>query len=285
MIESFFQSLEQEQVEFLLISGQAAVLYGAAEFSEDVDLWVRPTEENLERFMSALHRAGARYYKLTPPLRLHHALAGHGFHFLLGPEDVFLDVMGSPPRCRGFECAAKEANRMETDWGLVPVVSVPDLIQLKKTQRLQDYPVISRLTVDLVARRGLAGRAAGSEDRPDPAPAAAGAASRGPGSEQEIMDWAVEHVFTLETLAELLLSPTTGWDRYDGRNAEIVRRWRTELDSVEGWSEASERAATNWMQRRMAELQAQDREYWKPVIRELRRLRESGTLMPTGTAV
>jgi hypothetical protein len=34
MIASFFQSLEREGVAYLLISGQAAVLYGAATFSE-----------------------------------------------------------------------------------------------------------------------------------------------------------------------------------------------------------------------------------------------------------
>lgn len=43
MIESFFQSLERHSVEYLLISGQATVLYGAATFSEDVDLWVKPS--------------------------------------------------------------------------------------------------------------------------------------------------------------------------------------------------------------------------------------------------
>jgi hypothetical protein len=42
MIKNFFQSLEAGGVEYLLISGQATVLYGAATFSEDIDLWVNP---------------------------------------------------------------------------------------------------------------------------------------------------------------------------------------------------------------------------------------------------
>ena len=37
MIASFFQSLETHRVAYLLISGQATVLYGAATFSEDID--------------------------------------------------------------------------------------------------------------------------------------------------------------------------------------------------------------------------------------------------------
>ena len=43
MIANFFQSLSAHDVEYLLISGQATILYGAATFSEDIDLWINPT--------------------------------------------------------------------------------------------------------------------------------------------------------------------------------------------------------------------------------------------------
>ena len=44
MIVDFFQNLDARRLEYLLISGQATVLYGAATFSEDIDLWVnKPT--------------------------------------------------------------------------------------------------------------------------------------------------------------------------------------------------------------------------------------------------
>ena len=72
MIANFFQSLERNGVEYLLISGQAAVLYGAATFSEDIDLWINPTGENRGRFLLALRDCRARYYKLTPPLTVEH---------------------------------------------------------------------------------------------------------------------------------------------------------------------------------------------------------------------
>src|SRR5689334_12226551 len=97
MIANFFQSLERHSVESLLISGQATVLYGAATFSEDVDLWINPTETNRARFLVALHEAQARYYKLTPPFTVENLRAGHGFHFCLPGREadaVFLDVMG-----------------------------------------------------------------------------------------------------------------------------------------------------------------------------------------------
>jgi hypothetical protein len=46
-MRSLFRSFERDDLEYLLISGQASVLYGAATFSEDVDIWVRPKAANL----------------------------------------------------------------------------------------------------------------------------------------------------------------------------------------------------------------------------------------------
>ena len=69
-MQRLFQSFERSGVDYLLISGQAAVLYGAATFSEDIDLWVRPSSANSRRLLRALSLCGARVHKLTPPLTL-----------------------------------------------------------------------------------------------------------------------------------------------------------------------------------------------------------------------
>jgi len=92
MIANFFQSLSDRSVEYLLISGQATVLYGAATFSEDIDLWINPASENRDRFTATLRDCRARFYKLTPQLTSENLSHGHGFHFVLpgGKEsDVF----------------------------------------------------------------------------------------------------------------------------------------------------------------------------------------------------
>jgi hypothetical protein len=41
-MRNFLGFLEKEGVRYLLISGQACVLYGASSFTEHIDLWVRP---------------------------------------------------------------------------------------------------------------------------------------------------------------------------------------------------------------------------------------------------
>jgi hypothetical protein len=115
---SFGPDLESRGVRYLLISGQATILYGAATFSEDVDLWIEPGRENVRRLLRALAEARARVYKLTPPLTSNLLRRGHGFHFVVpAPEgEVFLDVMGAPPRVGSFEASWRRKRSFETPW-------------------------------------------------------------------------------------------------------------------------------------------------------------------------
>jgi hypothetical protein len=108
MIASFFHDLSDHGVEALLISGQAAVLYGAATFSEDIDLWINPTSDNCARFLSALRGCHARYYKLTPPFAVDHLLRGLGGLPLGGREPLHPGGPAAPVRgtsCRCFRPA------------------------------------------------------------------------------------------------------------------------------------------------------------------------------------
>ena len=49
-------SLNAEEVEYLLIGGQAVNLHGILRFTDDIDLFVSPTPENVERLRRALRR-------------------------------------------------------------------------------------------------------------------------------------------------------------------------------------------------------------------------------------
>jgi len=218
-MRSLFRSFERQGVEYLLISGQASVLYGAATFSEDVDIWVRPSTANLRRLLSSLAARGGRVHKLTPPLTLRNAEAGHGFHFVVPgrPLPVYLDVMASPPRVQAFEGSLSRARRLTTDWGVLPVVGIEDLVALKKTRRLSDYDVISNL-----ARIRL------EEAGPTP--------SRG------LVRWAVRHCFRAEERVALLaflgVHRTVATCRQDilreiaRLQARDVRYWKTRIDEL-----------------------------------------------------
>jgi hypothetical protein len=154
-----FRSFERFGLDYLLISGQAAILYGAATFSEDIDIWIRPTSENAGRLLQALAACHGRVYKLTPALTRKNLARGHGFHFVIParPSPVYLDVMGRPPRVGPYGEARRRAHDVRTPWGRIPVVSIPDLIALKRTRRLSDYEVISNLVPIHLAGEGQPG--------------------------------------------------------------------------------------------------------------------------------
>ena len=101
-MRELFQSFDREQLEYLLIGGQATVIYGAADFTQDVDIWVRLHPDNFRKLLRALASCGAKVHKLTPPLTRYWASRGHGFHFLAPTRTwrVPLDVQARPSRVR-----------------------------------------------------------------------------------------------------------------------------------------------------------------------------------------
>ena len=81
------KGLSEAGVRYLLISGQASVIYGGAEFSEDIDLWAAPSADNLDVLLGALAGLDAVVGRLTPPITEPNARSGHGFHFRVPDSD------------------------------------------------------------------------------------------------------------------------------------------------------------------------------------------------------
>lgn len=233
-MKNLFRSFDRFGVRYLLISGQASVLYGAATFSEDIDLWVEPTAANITKLVRALSACRARVYKLTPPLSLRYFRGGHGFHFTLParPDPVYLDIMGRPPRVGTFAVSRRRAVMMKTGWGTLPVVSIEDLVALKKTRRLYDYEVISNLTQVRV--------------------------SESVSPTRHILDWAYRETFRAEDRLEF-------GQRLD-RKVTIAQCRRQIAQEI-------------------LRSQARDVAYWRPIIRQLRELRQRGRLLPQGSPV
>lgn len=145
-------------VRALLMGGQACVFYGAAEFSRDTDFALHADAANLERLNAALRELQASVIAV-PPLSLEHLHRGHAVHFRCRhPEAAGLrvDVMS---KMRGVAEFARLWERRTTlqgeDGTIYELMSLPDLVQAKKTQRDKDWPMIRRLIeADRVACRG-----------------------------------------------------------------------------------------------------------------------------------
>jgi hypothetical protein len=130
------------------MGGQACVFYGAAQFSKDVDFLIMADEANFAGLQAALSELGA--VRIAVPRFDAAALArGHAVHFRCkagGVEGLRIDLMtklrGLPDFAIlwGRRTTVTEENNLE-----IHLLSVPDLVNAKKTQREKDWPVISAL--------------------------------------------------------------------------------------------------------------------------------------------
>jgi len=147
-IRTVLSSIEARRVRALLMGGQACILYGAAEFSRDTDLAVLASPANLARLEAALADLRAEVIAV-PPFEASYLRRGHAVHFRCDhPEapGMRVDVM---TRMRGVDSFSKLWQRRNPvrlpDGTRCDVMSLPDLVQAKKTQRDKDWPMLRRL--------------------------------------------------------------------------------------------------------------------------------------------
>jgi hypothetical protein len=140
--------MQSYRVRALLMGGQACVLYGAAEFSRDIDLAIVAGPANLSRLRAALAELRADVIAV-PPFELKYLRKGHAVHFRCSAPDVAglrIDVM---TKMRGVDAFQKLWERRVTlraeDGTSYQLMSLLDLAKAKKTQRDKDWPMIRRL--------------------------------------------------------------------------------------------------------------------------------------------
>jgi hypothetical protein len=127
------------------MGGQACILYGAAEFSRDVDLAILAEPGNLERLRQALAELHAEpvYY---PPLGQEVLERGHACPFrakVAGIPQLRVDVMSTMRGCGAFDALWARRRRFRIPRrGTVTALALADLVQAKKTQRDKDWPMI-----------------------------------------------------------------------------------------------------------------------------------------------
>lgn len=138
----------KHEVSALLMGGQACILYGAAEFSRDIDFAVMVSAQNLERLKRVLSELNAERI-FIPDLSENVLMRGHACHFRCQREDVKglrIDILGMMRGVADFPELWVRREEIElTGIGKVAVMSLPDLVKTKKTQRDKDWPMIRRL--------------------------------------------------------------------------------------------------------------------------------------------
>lgn len=143
-IQFVLETFRKHSVHALLMGGQACIHYSGAEFSRDIDFAILCDDGNLTKLCAAMDALEAEVIAV-PDFEAAHLLAGLAVHFRCrasGVEGLRVDVMS---RMRGVADFSELWQRRVAMSSGSYVMSLPDLVQAKKTQRDKDWPMIRRL--------------------------------------------------------------------------------------------------------------------------------------------
>lgn len=139
---AMLRALSDAQVEFMLVGAHALAAHGVVRYSQDIDLWVRPTAENAARVYAALAGFGA-------PLRAHGVevedFARPGTVYQIGVKPFRIDIL---TELSGLTFDEAWPERVSFSLGGVPlwVPSVRHLMQNKRASgRLKDLADVKAL--------------------------------------------------------------------------------------------------------------------------------------------
>jgi hypothetical protein len=147
-IRKVLSSMRAHRVRALLMGGQACVFYGAAEFSRDTDFAILAAAANLARLRKALAELQAEPIAV-PPFDINFLRRGHAIHFRCQHPEALqmrVDLMAKMRGVDAFSELWKRRTTLQIPGGeKCDLLSLPDLVQAKKTQRDKDWPMIRRL--------------------------------------------------------------------------------------------------------------------------------------------
>lgn len=130
------------------MGGQACIFYGGVEFSRDIDLAILIDQENIEHLRQLLIELDAHCIAV-PPFGVEYLTRGHAIHFRCCRPDILnvrLDIMSVLRGLDSFEKLWERRTTVTDKTGLnYQLLSLPDLVLAKKTQRDKDWPMIVRL--------------------------------------------------------------------------------------------------------------------------------------------
>lgn len=145
-VRTVLSTTRRHGVRALLMGGQACIVYGASEFSRDVDLAIYADADNLARLGAALAELRAEVIAV-PPFEPEVLARGHAVHFRCrAADDMRLDVMAVMRGVPDLEtCWARRTIALLDGLGDIDVLGLEDLVAAKKTRRDKDWPVVRRL--------------------------------------------------------------------------------------------------------------------------------------------
>jgi hypothetical protein len=133
----------------VIIGGIAAGLWGSPTITQDLDICYSREPSNLEKLAAALKELNARLrgVRAQVTFKLDARTLAAGDHFTFATDAGDLDCLGTPTGTSGYEGLKKGAEQMDVDGLKVWVVSLDELIAMKRAAgRAKD-----RIEVEILA--------------------------------------------------------------------------------------------------------------------------------------
>ena len=242
-IHKVLSTLCTHEVRYLLMGGQACVFYGAAEFSRDCDIAIVCDAENMERLQKALRELDAKPIAV-PSFTVDNLARGHAVHFRCQAPEVAgmrLDVMAKLRGVAPFEELWSRRTTVEDEGGVrFELMSLPDLVLAKKTQRDKDWPMLRRLVEAHYAEH------------------------KDNATDKQVRFWLRESR-TPEMLIELA-----------ARHPQVAQEMVTQRPLVADAEHASRARLKPALAQEESQERELDRQYWEPLKRELEQMRHGG---------
>ena len=146
--EATLKALSDYGVNFVVIGGYAATLYGSAYLTRDLDICYERTPENIKRLVTALRPYHPRLRGAPEglPFLFDVETISNGMNFTLATDLGDIDLLGHLSGLGEFPAVALDAIRMPLFGGEYRVASLDTLIRSKKAAgRSKDLNVLPEL--------------------------------------------------------------------------------------------------------------------------------------------
>jgi len=138
--KEFVQSLNDNQVRYLIVGGYAVAIYGYARYTKDLDIWIEMTRENANNVLRALDQFGFGSLNLTVE---DFTTPDQVIQFGYPPNRI--DIITTPDGV-DFSTCFDTKYQVEVDGVLVNFIDLENLKQNKKASgRMQDLADLEKL--------------------------------------------------------------------------------------------------------------------------------------------
>jgi len=133
-LERISEILLSEDVEFIVVGGQAEWLFGSARPTFDVDLCYHRTSENLKKLASALRKIKPSLRNAPPdlPFQIDEQSLALGCNFTFDTPLGDLDLIGYLEPLGDFEAVLPGAETVDIGGFSVKVIGLDDLIKIRQ---------------------------------------------------------------------------------------------------------------------------------------------------------